>query len=232
MKKILTTSILFLFILYSCGPSSKNEAEKWTKNLTELNTLKVKYPSFTSLIDEKIKEATEVYKSAESISDEEQKAQKMRDANNIFETGCLGSLKNIKAKFDALDKKKAELKKIRAGQSQSDISYSEVVIKDLERSVKRTKKAMKANVSPTLCDDFEDSYKNLIYSEEDIDRAISNIKQKIQDKKDSSSKVQTDNANSTNNKTEVAKDIKCEYCGVFNPPTSSKCSSCGAPLKK
>jgi TolA-binding protein len=228
MKKVLITSILFLFVFYACGPSSKNETAKWTQNLTELKSIQTKYPGFSSLIEEKIKEATAIYNSAEQIKEEEQKAQKMRDANNVFETGCIGKLKNISAKFDAIQKKQDDLRKARTGQAESDISYSEVVLKDVDKAVKQLKNTMKAVPSSTICDDFEYAYQNLVYAEEDIDRAIQNINDKIQEKKDSSTKVDAAN----NKKIEDAKDIKCEYCGTFNAPANTKCSSCGAPIKK
>lgn len=230
MKKILISAVILLSFIYSCGPSADSQAKMWTDNIAQLTDLKSKYPGFASLIDQQITEATKIYDSASSISDEKAKAQKIKEANNLLESGCVGNLMTYKSKIAALKEKENELKAIRGNLSASDVNYVEIVLKDMEKSIKKSKKVLEENSSSeqALCDDFEDAFQDLLYAEEDIDRAIKNLNEKLGSQNDS---VKSDDSKTDANNNAPA-DIKCEYCGTVNPGTNDKCSSCGAPLKE
>lgn len=221
-----------MFLAFSCGPSVDGESKNWTNNLSSLKQLKTTYPAFATVIDEKILEATKIYEAASGISDEEKKADAMRNANNNLTTGCVGNLMNVETKFSELKKKQQELKALIPELTQSDIAYVEMVLEDLDRSIKKTKKVLKdKKKSSSICADFEEKYSDMISYEEDIDRAIKNMNTKINDKKDTT-KVNSNNKTNVDNTNNTPKDIKCEYCGSYNKAANTKCSSCGANLNK
>lgn len=231
MKKILISAVLLLTIIYSCGPTTESQAKMWTDNIAQLTELKSKHPAFSNLIESQIAEATKIFDSASSIADEKAKAQKLKEANNFLLSGCVGNLMSYKTKIDALKEKKNQLKALRGNLSESDVNYVEIVLKDMDKSIKKAKKVLDQSNSSEqeLCNDFEDAYKDLVYAEEDIDRAIKNLNEKISAKKDT---LKSNNSKTDVNTTNAPADIKCEYCGTVNPGTNEKCSSCGAPLKK
>ena len=47
------------------------------------------------MIQAKIDEAEKIYDNAVSLSDEEAKAKKMREANSVLSSGCIGNLKTM-----------------------------------------------------------------------------------------------------------------------------------------
>ena len=113
MKKLFTFLLIALFAINSCGPTLESENEGWQENLDAMAKLKTDYPAFTALIDKKIEEAKTIWDEAQSISDEEQKLDKMVAANDVLERGTMGNLKNMKSKISSLKSKKESLMKMK-----------------------------------------------------------------------------------------------------------------------
>lgn len=106
---LLALSSLFLF---SCGPSVEGEKEDWAQNQKNMETLKTEYPTMSEKIDQSVKAAQAVWTEAEGISDEDKKAEKMDEANNLLETGCVGNLYNLKSKISSVKSKTSSVKSL------------------------------------------------------------------------------------------------------------------------
>lgn len=238
MKKFFILSFILSVFIYACGPSVEGESKAWKNNLNALNKIKSEHPVYAKVIEEGIAKAQKVYDAAAKLKDEEAKAEKMEEANNILNTGCVGSLKNMESKINSIDSKIERLKRERRDMGTAEIELSKVVIEEANANVKEARRVMsRSEVEGDPCIEVSSAYSNLESSYKDIDRTISNFKRKKRDKKRDAKKRDTknkkDDKSSTSTKTDTKKEakmVKCEYCGVKNKATKSKCSSCGAAL--
>ena len=227
MKRLslLFITVLF-FTVYSCGPSVEGETKNWDRNIEQLNKLKTDYPAYADMIKAKIDEAQKIYDNAGSLSDEEAKADKLREANNILNSGCIGDLKNMSSKIDDVKEKKKELKKILKDKSKSDIKYAELIMDDCKSAIKKAEKVLNKkaeNLDANPCLKIEKVYKNLEAAYTDMQEAINDFNKQDTEKEE---EITKDNEK----KEEAAKMIECTYCGSKNEPGSTKCKSCGANL--
>ena len=227
MKKI---SLLFIamlaFIVYSCGPSVEGETKNWDRNVQALTKMQTDYPAYSEMIAAKINEAEGIYKKAKDVSDEEAKAQKMRDANNVLSTGCIGDLKDMSSKIDEVDRKKSELKKVLKDKSESDIKYAEIILDDAKSAIKKAEKVLNKkaeDLDANPCLKIEKAYINLETAYKDIEEIIASFY-------DQEKKKEAELKKETEKKEEAAKSIECTYCGSKNEAGSLKCKSCGANL--
>ncbi len=232
MKKLslLFVAILTIFV-YSCSPSVEGETKSWDSNVQQLKKMQTDYPAYAEMISSKLSEAEKVYKSAEGISDEDAKAEKMREANNILSSGCVGNLKNMLSKIDDVDRKKSELRK--AAKTKSDMKYAESVIDDAKSAVKKAEKVLNKkaeDLDANPCVKIERAYKKLETAYSDMTSAISSFRSAESKKNKKDKKKEEQLKNDVKKKEEAAKPIKCEYCGTKNKAGSTKCKSCGANL--
>jgi len=228
MKKLTILFITFIaFAIYSCAPSVEGETKSWDSNIQQLKKMQTDYPAYANMISLKITEAEKIYKGAEGVSDEEAKAEKMREANNILSTGCIGNLKNMLSKIDDVERKKSELRK--SAKSGNDKNYAESVIDDAKDAIKKAEKVLNKkaeNLDVNPCVKIERAYKKLETAYSDMSSAISSFKSVDKKEKQKEKQLKED----VKKKEEAAKDIKCAYCGTKNKAGSTKCKSCGANL--
>ncbi|MCB1141899.1 MAG: hypothetical protein H7A24_05390 [Leptospiraceae bacterium] len=97
---LLVTTIGFVF---NCKPSSKNELQYWENNKKELAEASAKYPNFKGIFDAKLKLAEAIWAESDAISDEEKKAEKMKEANEKLNE-ILNPFTQIKYKIDGIEK--------------------------------------------------------------------------------------------------------------------------------
>ena len=231
MKKFKLILIVTLLITaFSCGPSVEGETKNWDRNIEQLKKMQKNYPAYADMIKAKITEAEKVYNDASSISDDEKKADKMREANNMLNLGCVGNLKNMSSKIDDVNKKKRELKNMMQGKSKSDIKFAEMVIDDSKDAVKKAEKVLNKktdNLDANPCMQIEKAYKDLTLAYDDISNAISKINKAEADQQKKEDEIKAE----SEKKDEAPKMVECTYCGSMNEAGKTKCSSCGANLK-
>ncbi len=225
MKKITFFIIAVIaFVFNSCSPSVEGETKNWDRNINQLLKLKTDLPAYEGLINKKILEAETIFKSAENISDEDVRAKKMRKANNILSYGCIDNLKNMSSKIDDLNKKKREIEKIikNKNNSKNDVIYIMTLVENCKNAVKKAEKILNKeteDLDSNPCKKIERAFKGLETTYTETNNAISDLKKAHKEIEEKEKK-----------KEEVAKDIKCEYCGTKNKSTAVKCKSCGANL--
>ena len=231
MKRLFLLFITVLFFtVYSCGPSIEGETKNWDRNIQQLEKMQKDYPAYADMIKAKIEEAENIYDKATGISDEEAKAKKMREANNLLNSGCIGNLKNMSSKIDDVKEKKKELKKILKDKSKSDIKYAELIMDDSKSAIKKAEKVLNKkaeNLDANPCLKIESAYKDLEAAYKDIEETISNFKDQDREKEEELNKEEL---SKDNDKKDEPKTVECPYCGKKNDAGRTECKYCGAPL--
>jgi len=242
MKKFgLLLAGLFLFI-YACGPSVEGEKKAWENTKNTVTQLKSQYPAYAQLIDAKFKLAQKAWEDAKSISDKDQKAEKMAEANNYIRKGAVGTLKSLKSNLDNLHRQKDALMK-KVAPAESFNNRINLAIQDANTAIDKGEKALYAQGILSI----QDAENSLNMASQKISSAntaikgvISAIDKYVREQNNNTTNnttttnttTNTTTTNTSNNTTEKPKQIKCEYCGTLNPATNTKCKNCGAPLKK
>jgi hypothetical protein len=238
MKRILYLFIALLFFVLSCGPSVDTEKKNWEANQRHAEDLMRNYPAYKKMIKAKLNEATSAWDDALKISDEKQRAQKMSDANDLIEKGPVGNLSSLKSKIDDVDRKYDRLNSIRTPRDYRN--RADDALDEGRSAIRKAKDALNEGSFSSISDAeesvnkaysrLETAYRNMDNLISAIDR-VNNPTKNTDNKSTDSKKVSNDNTVKETKK-EIAKTIKCEYCGTVNDASNAKCKSCGAPLAK
>jgi len=223
MKKITFIFIAFALFLNACGPSIEGETKDWEKNLAAVEQAKKDYPSFASIIDSKLEEAKKLWEEAKSLTDEEAKAKKMSEANDLLTTECVGNLVSMKEQLKEVQAKLEEVQSLRRGKEGESKIYAEDAILDAEKVIASAKEAL----GGSSCDDVTSAYAKLGTTVTDLTTAITKLTAGDTQTKDSA-KVNSSNNTST---TPEVKMVTCTYCDSKNESTNDKCKNCGAAIK-
>ncbi len=235
MRKFFTFFAISIFMLNACGPTLESSNENWKKNQEAMTQLKADYATFSPLIDQKLEEAKKVWDAAQGISNEEEKLDKMVEANQFLSSGAIGNLRNMKGKISDLKRKKESLMTMNVSNYQLE-DRTQYAFESVKKSIKKAEKAMYMTKDEFNIDEapgkldraftgLTDAYKEVEIIIDLIDKENNKI---AEEKKDKEQKVQDEKK-----KVEKAKaDIKCAYCGTMNKAGSTKCSSCGAAIEK
>lgn len=228
MKKIYLVLIALASLFSACGPSVDGENKSWEANKAALNKLKSDYPFYASMIDAKLSEAEAVWNQAAGIADEDKKAEKMSQANQILESDCMGSLKDMNNKISSVESK---IKDVITAQktAKQGVEFADDRVDYARKSIKEAKTVFASEKS---CGEIQGLYSDLGSALADLGRAITRMADKKTETKDQTKTTDgTNGGNGGNNttKSDEPVKVKCEYCGGMNDSKADKCSSCGAP---
>ena len=165
--------MMFLALLFvACSPTAKNEGQYWENHQKNAQEFKTTYPGLSPLIDENIKAAKAVMDEAEKLTDEKQKAEKMKEGNTIA-LGFVGKISEVKSKREGLEKtitKLAELKlpKEQANKRQEAMSAAQKTVDEVNTAMTEAKPESK-DAALSL---FKDQVSKLISAQGDADRAL------------------------------------------------------------
>ncbi len=233
MRKLFTLFVIGIFAINACGPTLESSNEDWKKNQEAMTQLKSDYAAFTPLIDQKLEEAKKAWDASKNISNEEEKLDKMVEANKILSKGSIGDLRNMKSKISGLKNKKESLMKMKVSsyqleeRAQDAFETVKKAINKAEKVIYMGKDDFNIDEAPGKLDmtftGLTDAYKEVEIIIDLIDKENDKITQEKQKKEQqiNEEKVKEEKA-----------DIKCEYCGTMNKAGSTKCSSCGGPIEK
>lgn len=227
MKRVSFILVAFLFLVNACAPNVEGETKSWDKNVKAMTAAKADYPSFSDAIDQKLTEAKGIWEEAKGISEEDAKAEKMRTANNLLSSGCVGNLVSMKSKIKTVETSLDKVQSLQKGKEGESKRYAKDAIEDAEKAITMAKNSVKGN----SCEDVERAFKKLGLAATDLTTAITKINaaDKEEQVKKDSSKVDANNT-TTEKKIEEPKMVKCPYCDTKNEAKNSKCKSCGANL--
>ncbi len=235
MKKLFTLFVISIFMLNACGPTLESSNEDWTRNQKAMTQLKTDYVAFTPLIDQKLEEAKKVWDAAQGISNEEEKLDKMVEANQLLSSGAVGNLRKMKDKISSLKRKKENLMKLNVSSYKLE-DRTQYAFESVKKAIKKAEKVMYMSKEDFNIDEAPGEINRAFtgltdaYKEVEIIIGLINTENNkaALEKQEKEQQIQEDNV-----KEEKAKaDVKCGYCGTMNKPANTKCSSCGAPIEK
>ena len=105
--------ISLTWLLFSaCAPSTEGETKKWTKNQETVTEHSATWPGFKTVLEADQKKAKGMWEEAGKLSDEKQKAEKMKETNT-YQLELLNKLGEVKAKNDTIDTTAKKLNKLK-----------------------------------------------------------------------------------------------------------------------
>lgn len=238
MRKLFIFFVISIFAVSACGPTMESSNEDWTRNQKAMTQLKTDYAAFTPLIDQKLEDAKKVWDAAQGISNEEEKLDKMVEANKVLSSGAIGNLRNMKSKISGLKTKKESLMKMKVS-SYTLEERTQDAFETVKKAVKKAEKVIYIGKNEFNIDEapgklqrtfngLTDAYKEVEIIIGLINKENTAITQEKQKKDQKELQINEEKV-----KEQKAKaDYKCEYCGTMNKADNKKCSSCGASSSK
>ncbi|MCW3127151.1 MAG: hypothetical protein JWO03_2809 [Bacteroidetes bacterium] len=77
-------AITLLVLMSGCKPKVEGETTSWKENQKKATDFKAKYPAFAASLDQSFTNASKIWDDAAKITKEEEKAAKMREANDEY----------------------------------------------------------------------------------------------------------------------------------------------------
>lgn len=225
-------SILSIFLIASCAkPTTESETKRWESHQKTLQTLSVKYPSFKNALTEVERSAAQQWEAALKVGDEEQKIAAMQTANSAAYPEFVRKLDYLEGNMDRLQRLCRKTTKTSA--DRIDMNALRTARDDAERTLSDLRYSLSSRVvnSPVEAEvAVEEISKNIKYATDRINKVMKRIADKERKQKQEE-KAEKDKQNADKQSKEISKSVKCSYCGSKNKAGTSKCKSCGAPLK-
>jgi len=232
MKKIALLATALLFLAVACKKTVESETKAWARNLKNIEKLSYEYPNFKTSLQVVKKKAEVVMKSAEAVSKEEDKIKKMEEANKAINPLFVRNLADIKSKTQSLKDKMVDARGLRMEMNER---YSvNRAISDADRAIMDAQDKIQQSVenilqAETLTEMVISDLKSALSG---LERAVSRVEERIASEKKIEDEKKQVVQKQEEVKKELAKPVKCTYCGTINPPGKDKCKNCGAPLPK
>src|ERR1700761_636539 len=88
-----------------CKATVEGENKAWDANVQKVNQLAAVYPGFANALHEQEKRAEDAMTQARAVSDKEQQARKMSDANAVLNGGFVATLSGLASRTRSLREK-------------------------------------------------------------------------------------------------------------------------------
>lgn len=222
------TALLILTV--ACKKTVESEKKAWERNLKKIERLSLDYPNFQHVLQVQKKKAVAVMKAAESISSEDEKIKKLSEANSVINAAFVRNLDSIKSKKKSL---RNEIIKVRGLKMEMNERLSaNRAISDADRVISEADDKIRQDVDTVS---QAEALTSLVLSDlKSAESGLETVSRRIKDRIASEKKAELDKKKAVEKeeaaKKELAKPVKCPYCGTLNPPGKSKCKGCGAPL--
>jgi predicted small secreted protein len=92
-RGIVVVAALAAVALASCKKTVEGETKSWERNTQKVQELTVLYPAFGAALKEQLKKAQEAMDAAKAITDQQQSAKKMAEANALLGSGFVYTLR-------------------------------------------------------------------------------------------------------------------------------------------
>ena len=235
MKKILSLLVIALFAVYACGPSLESESENWPKNLEAMTKLKAEFPVYATFIDQKTEEAKKIWDEAASITNEDQKVEKMAAANDLLQSNTIGNLLNMKDKITSLKSKKQSLMGMKTPNYQVEQRAKNAFV-TVENALSNADKVIYLTSDEYKVEEaqgnIDKAWTSLNDAYKEVEIIIESINKETKAVADDKTKAEQQKVDETKKAEEAVADVKCEYCATLNEHDFKKCKSCGAPRDK
>ncbi|HEY8379658.1 MAG TPA: hypothetical protein VIK91_24365 [Nannocystis sp.] len=222
------TRVLFLWltalmlVVGACSKTVEGESKKWTANTAKIAELSAMYPGFKDVLEARKAAAQKVFDAAEGLA-EEQKIEKMAEANRMLMAGFVDDLEDLEGEIKELRQKRAEA----ASKADSAELGAKVAADEVQQTLERVEAALKSGATDEA--GANAVLKKIVADLKTAEEVVDKVLKADQEKKDAAAaeKKAADEAKAA----EEAKTApwKCEYCGSSNPHDETNCKSCGAP---
>lgn len=241
-KTIASFGLALLLVAAGCTKTAEEEKARWTEAKANTEELTVLYPAFEPALVAQQAEAEKAMKAARAVSDAEQRAEKMSEANDMLTQGFVGQLRKVDRSTKRIRRKAMELSR---GAIHGDIRMN-------ARAASDTTERVLAEVKARLDEGAEDPAaakvimakvtSDLRAAESNLDRlrramrsAEGEVAKKVGSalKKAAKAKKKKKAREAAGAATESPEPAvatwTCEYCGSSNHANVLSCASCGAP---
>jgi len=186
MKKFIYLAIfgcISFVLITGCKPTSKNEITYWENNKKDLAEATAAYPNFKPLLDRKMADAQKMWDEAGKLSSEDEKAKKMKAANE-FLNELLGQFTEIKYKKKGISDTITKFNNKMLAKNEDAIRYKAVhtamgVLSEVDAALATAKPATEADAKVIT----KDQISKLISAQGAIDREMKAVEPKKTDAK-------------------------------------------------
>ncbi len=231
MKRIaVAAGLAALFCVSSCKKTPEAEAKSWVRNTTRAQELCALYPGFTPAIKSQQALAQAAMDAAKAISNPEEAARKMSDANGLLSGGFVGGLSSLDDKVRKVREKIAGVSASanpgpEQAATQTTLAEAQRVLSGVEATLKQG--ATEPVGAAALVRKMEADLSSVTSS---LDTLLSAAKKRQEAAKTpQAAAVGTESAAAA--AAPKAESWKCSYCGRQNEGSGTKCTGCGAPKK-
>lgn len=175
--------LAFSAFLVGCKPSAKNEEQYWNNHQKNSAEYSARWPGFKQVLEAQKAKAQPVWEEAAKISDEKLKAEKMKEANEIF--GKLVSrMGEVKYKIEGIESTISKLNQLKLTKTQDSrrkeaVAAAYETLDDVNAALNK--------VEPASYEEAESALKpqisSLISAQGSIDRAYDALKPARETKK-------------------------------------------------
>ncbi len=137
----LALALLLVFTAgVACKATVESEAKRWSSNVAAMKRYSSEYPNFKLAMDTHLVEVTKDYDAANTLSDEEAKAEAMQAANTRL-TQIVGEFSRLERKISEINrlKRNRDLLSLPARQATPAIRHAEEVVREAEVRLREAK---------------------------------------------------------------------------------------------
>jgi len=214
----------------ACKKTVEGENKAWDRNLAKVGELVALYPGFATALKEQQKRAEDAMAAARGISNHEEAAKKMADANALLDSSFVSKLGGIGDKQKQVREKSVTVSS--AATDPADAAAAKAAVDDAQRILKNVDDALKtgapgADAATAVVRKIEDDLQS---AGSNLDKVIAAAKAK----KEAAAKAATVAPGAAGGgpgaagAVAKAPDWQCPYCKHMNPDARATCTQCGA----
>jgi len=242
LRTFLVTALGAALVLVACKHTVEGENKTWDSNVKRINELTAIYPGFAPALHEQQKRAEDAMSAAQAISNAEEAAKKMAEANSLAAQGFVSTLGQLDSRTRQLREK---LITANGDATPGGDAAARIAADDAQRILRNIDDALKtgaptADAASAMLGKMD---RDLASANSNIDRVISAARQRKQD----AAKAGTGAAAASGAAAAVGAapgttgaaapaaapaEWKCAYCDHMNADSRMSCEKCGAPRPK
>jgi hypothetical protein len=219
----LTYCFLALTVFAACKKSVKGESKRWERANQTVDELAVQYPGFKSALEEQRSKAKAAMEAAEKISDEEERIDKMSEANKLLTGGFIGQLGDVDKKEKKIRDEIVDAAGLAADEAarmsiQKAVEHAEHTLAEVDAVLKRgaPNKTEAAILLKKVTSDLNAAEKTL----KRVTKGAEDKKAEAAEKGDVSGAPAAGEPEGAT--------WTCAYCNTVNAAKRTTCSNCGA----
>lgn len=174
-----SAALCLSLVIVACSPSAQNEQQYWDNHNKAAAEYSTRWPAFKPLIAARQTKAKPLWDAATKVTDEKQKAEKMKAANEALFDGLISKLDEIKYKSQDLEKTVGQLNSLKLTKDKD--ASRDAAVSSGQRALAAVEAALAA-AKPASDEDavklLSEQIGKLISSSGDADRSLKALKGK------------------------------------------------------